>query len=306
MDVVIVNWNTGSLLGECLASLAQPDRSRVDFGCIAVVDNASTDGSADRIIWATKDLPVTVIHNTENRGFAAACNQGAQDGKSDYLLFLNPDTRLTKGALEEAVGVLVASPTIGICGVRMIGDDGRDTVAAARFPSAGLFLGDALGLSRLRFTKPHLYRTRELQQDRQVDQVIGAFFLTRREMYDHLVGFDERFFVYFEEVDFALRARQAGFSSWYLHREHIYHRGGGSTGQVKARRLFYSLRSRFLYAGKHFGFPARLLLGFSTLFIEPFTRIIAAMLGFSATSGLQVAKGYALLWRWLLTGKPDR
>src|SRR5947209_10999314 len=97
IHIVIVNWNSGRQLQECLASLATMSCDEVSVSCVTVVDNASTDGSADGL---TSPAPLNVIRNTHNRGFAAACNQGASDAKADFLLFLNPDTRLMPGALE--------------------------------------------------------------------------------------------------------------------------------------------------------------------------------------------------------------
>jgi GT2 family glycosyltransferase len=98
----------------------------------------------------------------------------------------------------------------------------------------------------------HLLGADECRATRDVDQVIGAYFMIRRPLFDALGGFDERFFVYFEEVDLSLRARHAGYRSVYFHDARAYHRGGLSSDQVKAARLYYSLRSRLLYAWKHF------------------------------------------------------
>jgi N-acetylglucosaminyl-diphospho-decaprenol L-rhamnosyltransferase len=92
LDVVCVNWNSGKQLAACLASLATTDRSRVALGRVVVVDNASSDGSA--VGLDPGDLPLHVVINPTNRGFGAACNQGARGGPSPYSLFLNPDTRL--------------------------------------------------------------------------------------------------------------------------------------------------------------------------------------------------------------------
>ena len=111
---------------------------------------------------------------------------------------------------------------------------------------------------------------------RPVNVVMGAFFLVRRSLYDLLGGFDERFFVYFEEVDFTLRAMQMGYETYYLSEARCYHRGQGTSDAVKAARLFYSLQSRLRYAEKHFDAVSTSVLKFMTLFIEPFSRMTFA------------------------------
>jgi GT2 family glycosyltransferase len=136
-------------------------------------------------------------------------------------------------------------------------------------------------------------------QTRQVDQVIGAFFLVRRGLFESLHGFDERFFVYFEEVDFAYRARQAGWLSVYLADAQAFHAGGGTSNQVKARRLFYSLRSRLLYAFKHFSWTGAVGVLLATLLLEPVSRTALALFRHSWAGLKETWAAYGMLWRWL-------
>jgi len=110
----------------------------------------------------------------------------------------------------------------------------------------------------------------------EVDQVMGAFFLIRRSLYDALGGFDERFFVYFEEVDISYRAYKSGWKTIFLASAQVFHKGGGTSQQVKASRLFYSIRSRILYAFKHYHMLSAIYLLVLTLLIEPLSRIIQA------------------------------
>ena len=119
------------------------------------------------------------------------------------------------------------------------------------------------------------------QSNRKVDQVIGAFFLVKRDLFLNLNGFDERFFVYYEEVDFALRAKSAGWNTYFYSESSIIHAGGGTSSQVKAERLFYSNRSRILYSFKHFEKYQAVLVLFLTVFIEPFSRIMHSILKLS-------------------------
>ena len=120
LDIVIVNWNTARELMECLASIAASDRSAFHLARVVVVDNASRDGFCLEL--EAGQLPLTVVRNAENRGFAAACNQGAAGSKADYMLFLNPDTRLFPETLTHTVAFLERpdSGDIGICGIRLV------------------------------------------------------------------------------------------------------------------------------------------------------------------------------------------
>ena len=232
------------------------------------------------------------------RARAAACNQGAVGSSADYLLFLNPDTRLYPDTLSKTVAFMQApeQQDVGICGVRLVDDDGRPTTSAARFPSLRSLFGDATALSRVlpSLFPPHLLSASECDTTRDVDQVIGAFFLIRRHVFEALGGFDERFFVYYEEVDLSLRARQRGHRSMYFSGAGAYHRGGRSSEQVKATRLFYSLRSRLLYAFKHFSRLGAWLAVLVTFGVEWPARSARAMLR-GATERGEVADAYRRL-----------
>lgn len=253
LDIVIVNWNTGDALRDCLQSIAD-GAGGVTVARVVVVDNHSTD---DSLALAAAAMPTAVlIRNPDNRGFGAACNQGAAGSRADYLLFLNPDTRLEADTLRNTVAFLdgPGQHSVGICGIRLEGDGGHATTSAARFPTPRVIVGQATGLARWlpAVFPPHLLTAPECAGTRDVDQVIGAYFVIRRPLFETLGGFDERFFVYFEEVDLSLRARLAGYRSVFFHGAVAYHKGGVSSDQVKAARLFYSLRGRLLYAWKHY------------------------------------------------------
>jgi N-acetylglucosaminyl-diphospho-decaprenol L-rhamnosyltransferase len=302
LDIVIVNWNTGQALRECIKSAAEADRAGFALGRVVVVDNASTDESWMQL--EAGDLPIEVQRNSVNRGFAAACNQGAGGSAAQYLLFLNPDTRLFSGSLTRPIAFMerAENRTVGICGVRLLDDAGRETISCARFPTPITFLGQATGLNRLLPTlfKPHLLSADECRTTRIVDQVIGAFFLVRRELFDRLGGFDERFFVYFEEVDFALRARRLGFVSMVLADSTACHVGSVSSDQIKDARLFYSLRSRLAYGRKHYTSIGNAALWAVTFGIEFPVRLGRALAGGSLQDVANTVRGYrALVWDFL-------
>ena len=298
VDIIIVNWNAGQQLRECLVSIVATQRHGFEIRRVVVVDNASWDGSA----FGLDDLamPLTVICNATNRGFAAACNQGARNSTADYLLFLNPDTRLFASSLAPPLAFMECrkNQSTGIMGIQLLDSNGQVSRSCARFPTPGRLFARSLGLDRL---FPWLFLSWAMtewdhQESRVVDQVIGAFFLVRRPLFETLSGFDERFFVYMEEVDFSLRAMQMGWKSVYLTETQAYHKGGGTSEQVKAARLFYSLRSRILYAYKHFWWPTATGLLLTALILEPVARIAFAIARGSFVEVWNTLKGYAMLW----------
>lgn len=292
-DVVIVNWNTGRHLGDCLRSIVRADRSGLRVARIVVVDNASSDGSCRDP--AAPGIPLDVLRNSRNRGFAAACNQGAALGGSEFLLFLNPDTELYPDALRVVGGFLgtQAAQGVGICGGRMVDERGRPAISCSRFPSLRVFLGKMTGLDRLVPTlfPPHHLPTRTAASG-PVDQVIGAFFLVRRALFEELGGFDAHYFLYFEETDFALRARRQGALSYYLHQARVHHIGQVSSAQLGGKRLCHSLCSRTRYAFRHWPRSHACLLVALTLTVELVARLGRALLHRSPSEGRDTLCGY--------------
>src|SRR3954462_3234647 len=217
IHIVIVNWNSGRQLQECLASFEAVSDDEASVVAVTVVDNASIDHSADGLACPA---PLNVIRNAVNRGFAAACNQGAADTQADLLLFLNPDTRLMPGSLERPARYLQTPEhaSIGIVGIQLLDAAGNVARNTARAPSPYSIIGSSIGLDRLMPSVFPSHFVIEWAHDdtRTVDQVMGAFFLVRRSVFEALRGFDERFFVYYEDMDFAIRARRLGWSSVFL------------------------------------------------------------------------------------------
>jgi GT2 family glycosyltransferase len=301
LDIVIVNWNSGVQLQDAITSIAKFGVRRVNK--LIVVDNNSSDDSLMMVEANGTDLPfpLRIIRNLANLGFGAACNQGASQADSEFLLFLNPDTVLFEDTLSKALTYMQdpANTRVGICGVQLLDVQTRISRSCSQFPSARRFIAQAMGLDRVFPKLGHFMTEWDHRETREVDQVMGAFFLVRRAVFVALGGFDERFFVYFEEVDFSRRARDRGWRSVYLASAQIFHAGGGTSRQVKARRLFYSLRSRLLYAFKHFSWAGAMPVMFATLLVEPISRSVLALLH-SSWSGLnETWAAYGMLWRWL-------
>lgn len=282
VQVVIVNWNAGPLLAACIGSIRLPAD---DVSKVVVVDNGSTDGS-DRL--ASFAMPVEVIRTGRNLGFAAACNLGAAQSKAEFLLFLNPDTKLEPGTL---AGVLAhmsmpAARDVGVCGIRLYGDDTVPQPHTTALPTwRTIFNVD-------------LFRTRfDHRSSRRVGHVIGAFYLIRRSVFEAVGGFDERFFVYLEDLDLSLRVGHAGWGIDYLAEAGAYHLGGGTSRQVKAHRLFYATRSRIIYAFKHFAGLRPWLVAAGTLAVEPAARVARALARGSAREAADSLRACGWLWR---------
>lgn len=301
LDIIIVNWNAGQQLRECLESIVLARRDGFVLGRVVVVDNASSDASLEGLDSLT--LPLKIIRNPENMGFGAACNQGAALCDADYLLFLNPDTRLFENSLAVPLAFMEdeANQDVGICGIQLVDEQGRASLSYVHFPSLSRFFAQTIGLNKLpglRGAGVHMTDWDHLS-DKVVDQVIGAFFFMRQDVFAVLKGFDKRFFVYFEEVDVSLRARKAGWKTVYLSGAQAFHQGGGTSQQVKAARLFYSLRSRLLYGFKHFSpLHAWVLFGL-TMLVEPFSRTLFSLLRGGFEDMRNTWRGYSMLYREL-------
>ena len=294
IDVVIVNWNSGSDLACCLESLARDSGAGL-VARIIVVDNGSGDGSAVRPEDFT--LPLVIDRASRNLGFAAAGNRGAAQGDASNILFLNPDTLVHDGALAAALGGF--SPGIGLVGLRQLDSGGRIRRSCSRFPTPLAFWLRAFGLDRLPFwaeSAPFMVDWPH-DQSRRVDQLMGACLLLRRDLFTRLGGFDERFFLYYEDVDLALRACRTGAASWFEVRGTITHQGGSSSRRVPARRLCLSLASRLAYARKHFSAFGFISVVLCTVLIEPWARLGFAACRHGPAAALDVIAGYALLLR---------
>jgi len=295
LDIIIVNWNSGHQLLKCINSIELFGRSYIRK--TVVVDNSSTDGSADAI----KDIQgIEIVLSKANIGFAKACNIGAKYSKSEYLLFLNPDTLLFENSLSVPLAYLEhpMNADIGICGIQLLDETGQISRSCARFPSLTMFISHILGLTRIPRLKSLSHHMLEWNHmiTSDVDHVIGAFFFVRADLFRMLGGFDERYFVYLEDLDFSLRASQAGYRSVFLAEAQAFHAGAGTSRQIKDIRLFYSLRSRLLYGFKHFSRSDAILLFVLMMTIEPLSRLIFSFRQDGIAGVRNTLRAYKLLW----------
>jgi N-acetylglucosaminyl-diphospho-decaprenol L-rhamnosyltransferase len=297
VDIVTVNWNSGPYLSRALRSVDTVRRQGVALRVI-VVDNASSDGSLELAKSVCPDA--TIVVNEKNQGFAAACNQGAKAGRGEYILFMNPDVELNGDSLQGPVDFLRRDRQgrYAICGIRMLDGSGTLVATCARFPTPARLVAWSLGLDRMlpRRFPPQLLSEDELANSGVVDQVIGAFFLVRRRVFEQLGGFDERFFVYFEEVDLSYRVAAQGLASYYLADATAIHSGGGSSGAIPALRLCYSWESRIKYAFKHFTPAQAYAVLIAVLVAEPITRSAHGVMSGSLRTVRNTWVAAATLW----------
>jgi len=233
VTTIIVNWKTPALSIEAarsvLATTPEGTAQRV-----LVVDNASDDNSLDAL--AACDLPIEVVANDVNRGFAAANNQGCSLAESDYVLLLNSDARLEPGALEALLARMDRSPGAGAVGSRLVYGDGRfQRWTAGREPALAPAAVYLLGLDRLGgLATSGLYLGRDVTQAFRPDWVSAACMLCRRAALFEVGLMDERYF-YMEDVDLCRRLRSAGYEIWYEPSAVAVHLMGSSTQQIGRR-----------------------------------------------------------------------
>jgi N-acetylglucosaminyl-diphospho-decaprenol L-rhamnosyltransferase len=245
--VVIVTYNSGEVINACLDSC--------DYLPTVVVDNASEDDTLQQV----RSRPhVSVIANSRNRGFAAAVNQGVQSLDADFTLLLNPDVELQSGVrtLEETC----SAPGVGIAGGKLSSKNGvlQAGFMARSFPTALTLIFEVLGINRIFPANPvnRHYRLRDFDpaQPAAIDQPPGAFLMFRREAWERVSGFDAGFEpLWFEDVDFCKRVREAGFEIRYVPEALARHRGGHSVSKLNwSCREVYWYGSLLRYASKHF------------------------------------------------------
>ena len=301
LDVIIVNWNAGEQLRECLESLEASDRDEFVLEKILVVDNASTDNSLDRL--DELDILLQIIQNDENRGFAAACNQGAAAGGAQYLLFLNPDTRVQPDTLLRSISFMEQPEhaNVGLLGVQLTDSDGEVARTCARAPRLRHFLSPLLALDAVapRLFPGLIQSEWDHADSREVEHVMGAYFLTRRKVFEALGGFDERFFVYLEDLDYAARVREAGHEIFFLADTSVYHRGGGTSEQAKAERLAYTMQSRVEYGRKHLGIARTALMTTALFAVGLPARLVRASIRRSRQEGIEVLRAYLIVAGYL-------
>jgi N-acetylglucosaminyl-diphospho-decaprenol L-rhamnosyltransferase len=242
LDIVIVSFRCADLLRACLASI----RAHAQQARVHVVDNASGDGTAELVAAEFPEVALTIA--PRNLGFATASNIGLRGGSAPYVLLLNPDTALRPGVLDRLLDLMANRPEIGICGCRLERPDGSlDHAARRSFPTILGALGHFTGLGRGPRAPKRLaqYRAPEVEAG-PVDAVNGAFMLIRRAALDQVGAFDERYWMYMEDLDLCYRFARSGWVTWYEPSVSVLHVKGGSSGPRRSARLTVAFHSGML------------------------------------------------------------
>jgi GT2 family glycosyltransferase len=253
LSIIILNHNSGNLLADCLASVFADD---IPFPYEVIVpDNASTDDSLERAVvrWESR---LQIIHNPKNMGFSYGNNIGIQYARGEYFCLLNPDTIIHRGAFKALVEFLDAHPQTGFAGPKVLNGDGTLQLSARRsIPSPFDAISRALWLSKLFPSSKRLANYNRTFSDpdvtQQVDASTGCCIVARRYMIDEIGLLDEHFFIYCEDVDWFLRAKNAGWQTYYVVSAVIEHHHAYSEQFRKYRTVADFHRSMLYFYRKH-------------------------------------------------------
>jgi N-acetylglucosaminyl-diphospho-decaprenol L-rhamnosyltransferase len=273
LSILVISYNTRDLTLACIASVLAETRTENE---IIVLDNASADGSADAI--AERFPRVHLIRSERNLGFAAGNNAAGRHATGEWLLLLNPDTRILDQAVDKALAFALAQPGEVIVGGRTFFEDGSlNPTSCHGAPTPWSVLSMGLGLSAL-FRGSRCFDSESLgpwQRDtvREVDAITGCFLLIRRRIWNELHGFDEAFFMYGEETDLCLRANQRGVRCLVCPGATLIHHGGASEA-VRSDKLVKLFKARRQLFERHWH-PLMVAFGVSMLKLWALTRTIA-------------------------------
>ncbi len=249
LSIVIVNWNTRDLLARCLDSIRQyPLNAGTE---IIVVDNASGDGSAEMV--SSRYPHVRLLANTDNVGYAAGNNQGVREADGEMLLLLNPDTEVGPNTLCRALDCWQRHPEAAAVGARLVSTDQSVQRSVRGFPSPSNLMLELIGLSRVspRFDRYWL-RHFDYDQEQPAPQPMGTFLMISHEVWDRVGPFDEQFPIFFNEVDWLMRASGLGRTAWYCPGCVVMHVGGASTRQRRREMVLESHASLLRLLDKHY------------------------------------------------------
>jgi GT2 family glycosyltransferase len=258
ISIIIVSWQVSDLLKKCLETVFNSN-GNLNFEVI-VVDNASKDDSVTMVKenFSTEIASgkLKLIASHQNLGFAKANNLGVKSATGDYILYLNPDTEIQSDTLEKALTFIKNNPECGILGPKMLYPDGSAQSSVRRFPTFWpvflMLIKAPKVFKRLKAIDHYLAVDFDYSRLQEVDQVMGAFMLMPKEVVEKVKGFDERYFIWFEEVDLCLTVKKAGYKIVYNPELVIVHHGGKSFAQqtlINNQKIFFT--SAFKYFTKN-------------------------------------------------------
>ena len=303
ISIIVVSYNTKELLLDCLASIFETIKE-ISFE-VWVVDNHSTDGTVEAII--ERYPRVNIIENKENLGFAAANNQAFRQMNGHYALLLNTDTVLTNGAVKEFYDFMEANPEAGMACGQLLNQDGSKQNSIANFPTMlTLFCNETV--LRVLMPKKFPSKRREYLYPIKIDSCIGACLMARKEAMDDIGFFNERYFFFFEETDWAYRMKLGGWAIYFVPTAKIFHAQGKTVGSsLNSRIMFY--RSRYIFFKKWH--PHSYPIFYSVIFLRLLTNTLLSFIGLLFTLGFKdsIKKKfivYIQLIIWHLLGCPEK
>lgn len=260
ISVIIVEFNTAKILSDCLNSLSgqmkrleEKKSAKVE---VIVVDNASSD---DSVKMVRNEFPwVRLVVNEENIGFSRANNQAARLSKGEFLLFLNSDTLLCEKSLENLWSFWQNHENAGVVGPKLLNPDGTSQPSVGSFPS--------LGVVSLMLFWEHFFGSRMVRasflEEKEVDWVMGAALMTKKEVWEKVGGWDEAIFMYMDEVEFCYRIKKAGWPIFFYPEAEVIHLGRASSRRGKKDPIINIYRGLVYFYQKHRGKLARWVLHF--------------------------------------------
>ena len=250
LSIVIVNWNTRELLADCLESIFENVHDLAYE--VLVVDNASSDGSADMV---RRRFPqARLIENEQNVGFARANNQAIRCSMGRYVLLLNSDTLTLPDSFLDMCRFLDAHPHVGIVGGTLLNPDGSFQASYADFPSLVSEAFLITGLSRVVYSRYFpSHPPSENSLPKSVDWVGGACLMARRSAIEEVGLLDEDYFMYSEEMDWCYRMKRRGWEVYYLPTARVIHVQGQSIRQAPYKQRVYLYSSKIRFFRKHYG-----------------------------------------------------
>lgn len=228
VSIVIVSWQVRDSLRRCLSSIfSHPPSLSLE---VFVVDNNSTDGTAEMV---EKEFPQVILQkNSKNLGFAAACNQAIKKSTGNYILLLNPDTSVSSNSIDSLHNFMLSTRDCGIAGCKLINEDGTLQPSVRKFPD---LLSHIFILTKLPNYFPNIPPVKKYymygwphDRTQQVDQIMGACFMIKRQVLKNIGLFDEHFYIWYEEVDLCKRALSAGWKTYFYSEVSVTHLKGKS------------------------------------------------------------------------------
>lgn len=265
---IIITYNSADFIGNCLSSIVRQQSNNITSEVI-LIDNASKDWTVDIV---RQQFPYVILReNRENVGFAAAVNQAVSIAKGEYILLLNPDTVLSDKFIYELFSFLKSTPDASIVGVKVVDENNKHHPSTWKKVSFLTVLTEML----LPYDMSIKLVTDSPTTPARVENVSGACMLVRRDVFNAMNRFDERFFLYYEEIDFCLRANKKGYRIYYNPEIKVIHFATKSSSNNREAFFFNLYHNKLLFINKHFSYSF-FIVAYLFVLIGIFLRIVVS------------------------------